>query len=778
MVTTMKATSPISVSTRERHSKTSKASKTITPYIFDEYAHTPGETRAVCAEKLSGVEWVKDTKKVTRANVPLAFDIETTSTQMGNEKIAFMYAWMLGINGTTIMGRTWEDFERTINTVAEFLECSPDRRIVIYVHNLSYEFQFICKRFKWANVFAVDRRTPVYAVTDTGIEFRCSYLLSGLSLQSVGETELRKYKIAKMSGDLDYKKIRHSGTPLTSKEIGYCVHDVLVVMSYIREKIENDGNINKIKLTKTGYVRDDIRKRCFAIGDKSRVKEGKNYRHMIQTVKLTPDQYKRFKKCFAGGFTHANRWNAGKTFHWVASYDITSSYPTVMIAERFPMSRPIPEKVTKLSQLETLCRKRCVMFDIRLKNIRLREDAPDAPISASKCQFGNGNGEYTKKLLDNGRVISADMITTTITNIDYAIFKEFYEWDEIAVANVLSMVKGYLPKPIIEALIYYYKAKTTLKGIDDKALEYAMAKANINSAYGMMVMAIVRDLERYTDHWEDENDERTREALAAFPDLSEAEAMEKYTDEDFEKYKTAQFNEQVEKNNESWNRFLYYPWGVWVTAYARRNVFMAIKECGGDYIYSDTDSVKLTHHERHAAWFERYNKWITRKRRKTCEYYWIDPENVEPKNSKGSRKPLGVFDFEGIYKRFKTLGAKRYIVEAWDDDLGEYVLAVTVAGLNKELFACYLATRPGDPFETFRTHPHGEEFTVPEEWTGKMTHTYFDNEIYGTIVDYTGTPGVYHELSYVHLGGASYSFGGDKVYIEWLLGGREKVQSV
>ena len=117
--------------------------------------------------------------------------------------------------------------------------------------------------FKWDEVFAVKERRPVHASLPEGIEFKCSYILSNYSLAYIGAKLLRKYPVEKAVGDLDYSLLRHSGTGLTTEEIWYSVKDVQVVSSYIQEKIENEGGINNIPLTNTGYVRRYCREFCF-----------------------------------------------------------------------------------------------------------------------------------------------------------------------------------------------------------------------------------------------------------------------------------------------------------------------------------------------------------------------------------------------------------------------------------------------------------------------------------------------------------------------------------
>lgn len=196
-------------------------------------------------------------------NLESAFDIETTSTIYNEKKFAFMYEWTFGIadsNGICY-GRTWDEFIDLCHRLKEFYDLSETKRFVIYVHNLSFEFQFMRKYFNWVNVFASDERKPIKALTDLGIEFRDSYILSGYSLAKLAEN-LVSHDIKKLMGDLDYKLCRTAETPLTDEELGYCNNDVEIVLDYINEQIAQYGDITKIPLTNTGRVRQFVKNNC------------------------------------------------------------------------------------------------------------------------------------------------------------------------------------------------------------------------------------------------------------------------------------------------------------------------------------------------------------------------------------------------------------------------------------------------------------------------------------------------------------------------------------
>ena len=664
--------------------------------------------RAEFLEKIISTDLpiVVDNKNISYYNVPAAFDIETSSFYMNEEKNADMYIWQFGILNWVTYGRTWDEFISFTKVLSNVLDLSPDMKLIVYVHNLAYEWQWMRKRFKWDKVFFLDERKPVYAQTG-GIEFRCSLKLSSKSLAKVGD-DLVKYKEHKHVGDLDYQLNRFHSTPLTEEELGYCEADIRVLLAYIQEKIENEGMICYIPLTNTGYVRNHCRRACFA--------RYKDYRTLMEQLTLDPDEYKQLKRGFAGGFTHANaRYVAqGKEspLKDVGSFDFTSSYPAVMLTEQFPMSKStLIGHIDDWNQFHYYLKNYCCLFDVTLTNVFPKVDY-DHPISRSKLIKFEGITE------DNGRIVTAESITLTMTEQDWFVFDDFYNYETIDIKKFRIYEKRFLPKPFYKAILDLYKKKTELKDVEGEEINYMISKNMLNAAYGMIVTDIVRDVLEY--------DYENSEYLGAVkPDLQEA----------------------IEKYNTSKKRFLFYPWGVWVTAYARRNLFSGILACGDDYIYSDTDSIKIFNPEKHMDYINSYNDRLLSRINSTARYLGINPESYSPKNRKGVPKPIGVWEYEGKYKRFKTLGAKRYLVEKED---GSYVL--TVAGVNKKKACQYLIENFDDPFKGF-TH----DLIVPAEYSGRLTLTYVDKPCDGLGTDYLGNKAEYHEKSFIHMEPSDYN---------------------
>lgn len=654
-------------------------------------------------------------------NIACGFDIETTSLKQNDEKFAFMYIWQLGIKDFICYGRTWNEFIQALSIIQNVLHLDEQKRIIIYVHNLSYEFQFMRKYIDWIEVFSLDERKPLKALSVYGVEFRCSYMLSGLSLALTAKN-LTKHKIDKLTGDLDYDLIRHCGTPLTSQELKYCEYDVKIVLAYINEQIEEYTYITKIPLTNTGRVRQFVRQKCFyGVGKKKSFSQYQKYRACMDTLTLDEDSYKMLKFCFQGGFTHANFTKVGKKLEKVYSVDFTSSYPAVMLTELYPMSTPkLLGNVSRETMLKNMNLKyKGYMFMVRFKNIHSVRD--EMYISEHKCV-------NTKNIVtNNGRVYSADELTTFLTNIDFQILEYCYKWENVEFFNVYEFTLDYLPKPIIQSIIELYKKKTELKGVEGMENEYLKSKGMLNSVYGMCVTDIMRDEIIYDEEWSKEK-----------PNVEE----------------------KIKKYNDSKNRFLYYPWGVWVTAYARRNLWTGILSMQDDYIYSDTDSIKFQNINNHTWYFEKYNKGVEQKLQAMCEYYNLPFSDLKPKTIKGKEKLIGIWDYEGEYKYFKTLGAKRYIY--YTDDLH-----ITVAGLSKNYGGKYLTElNRGNIDKIF--YSFNDDLYIPAEFTNKKTHTYLDEFMDIDVLDYQGNKLRVTAESGIHLESCEFTMSLSKQYTDFL----------
>lgn len=708
-------------------------------------------------------------------NIPASFDIETSSYQKMGRKYATMYLWALCINGSTIIGRKWLQFKDIIDIISErFL--TKKYHLIIYVHNLGYEFQFMRGWFQFDDVFAVKDRRPIHASLPNGIEFKCSYILSNYALAYIGNKIINKYHVKKDVGAVDYSLVRTWLTKLSDTEIWYNVHDVQVVTSYIQEKIENENGIDQIPLTNTGYVRNYCRNFCFTQEQTETliVKQLKaKYHEMMKSLRITSQcEYDQLHQAFAGGFTHAAPAHSGQILHNVSSDDISSSYPLTMVAQKFPMGRGQFIGASDIESVEHLVDQGfCCLFTLHLENV-YPKFVWENYISISKCLDISKNA-----VVNNGRVASADYLDIVITELDWDIIKNCYGFNKatVQVNNLRAYPSGYLPRPLILAILHLYEKKTTLKDVESMVVEYLRSKGMLNSTYGMAVTAIVRDLYEYSN---------TSSWLSSPGDV------------------TSQLNQY----NNSYNRFLFYAWGVWVTAHARHNLWEAIFEFGPDYVYSDTDSIKGLNRDKHELFFKMYNARIRVQLMDMCKFWDIPYSMCTPKTVDGETKIIGVFEREKDYKTFKTIGAKRYIYEYMNGFLN-----FTVSGVNKKMGVPYLLSQYGD-----RNFDHIEDYKVvynplvdqeelskqkkqelldrhisgeldytnifehfqdglyfPAEYTGKQTLTYIDDNFTDIAVDYQGRPAVCNEMSCIYMEPQSYFMSQTVEYLRFLEGYRD-----
>lgn len=578
---------------------------------------------------------VKSGKHKMYQRKPMTFDIETSKIPTDDEGHyeAFMYIWQVCIEGNVVFGRRWEELQEFMQKVVNAYKLSEEERVVVYIHNLSFEFQFIQDYFKFTDVFAMASRSILTAKT-AHLEFRCSYKLSNMSLAKFIENTPNTLHY-KGVDDLDYATVRTPDTELTEVEYGYCFNDVKGLYECVMELLKED-NIATIPLTSTGYVRRDCR---------NAMNKNKNNRKMFLRSRLTLLQYKLLRECFRGGNTASDRYLTNLILKIVGSYDLSSSYPFQMIAREYPLGKWNYGVIPDIKTLEEYNSKYCTIARYSFKNIRLRDEKPIPYIPQSKClALGDDREIY------NGRILHADFLTISMTNIDFDIVKEQYEYDEIAVEEFHYSRKGLLPKELRDTIMYYFEKKSKLKGDEEHYYEYMKSKNKLNSIYGMTVTNILNTEIEYHDGEYTEK-KMTEEEMQ--------EALDKYY-----------------KNHRS---FLNYSWGVFVTAYARRELEDGLNIAGLDTIYCDTDSVKFIGN--HDKEFEAYNERLN----KECEERGI--KNYAEVN--GKRFYMGIFDKEKGYDEFITLGAKKYAF------LQNGKLGITVSGLSKKKGAEELEKKGG-----------------------------------------------------------------------------------
>ena len=579
-------------------------------------------------------------------DVILSFDIETTRIPgkpdpktgiiTASEDISFMYIWSLGIdNRYVIYGRRWSEFAELLQILSQ--SCDEKSSFMIFVHNLSFEFQFLkgIYQFNKEEVFAVKpRKVLKCTMYDKTIEFRCSRLHSNMSLDEYthkfkarhGKLESKKFS----EDGFDYTKKRYPWTELTQKEYQYCFNDVIGLNEalFIEMSMEND-NLYSFPLTSTGYVRRDVKKSLV------------NQIPLIRQIQPSFHVYELLRYAFRGGDTHANRFYIrdpeGKQLILdnVHSADRESSYPAVMCNCEFPLGFRrykvnSDEDLNKLLKYLRDSHLACLIY-LSFEKIALQDYFYPCPYLTIDKGL-----EKIKYVNDNGRLVQAEKYDCVLTDIDLQIVLSEYKYDKSFIYEVYVADYAMLPEPFRRVVIEYFERKTKLKNVDGQEVYYVKSKNKINACFGLTAQNPVK----------------------ANLDFQFGDFIDEFLPST-EKSKEELLKEYGKK------AFFTYQWGVWVTAWARLRLRELIDIAGYNFVYADTDSVKYIGE----LDFSDYNKKRILESTKN-KAYALD--------SFGKYHYMGYLEDEGTYDKFTTMGAKKYAY------IKNGVLDCTISGVVKK----------------------------------------------------------------------------------------------
>lgn len=612
------------------------------------------------------------------------------------EKACCPYVWQFGVNNQVYFGRELSEF-------ANILKMLSDEKTTkyCYVHNLSYETQFLVDLIEDNNwtiteLCARNVRQPIqFKIPELNIVFRCSYMLTNLSLKLSAEkyTNLRK-----AVGDLDYNIPYSPLCPLPRKALHYIEMDCLTLYEIIKWFKNEYGHIKNIPLTQTGEVRHALRHEL-------------DYWYFKKTWKLVPPEYiyLALKGAFQGGITHANIIYANRVLKDVWSYDFASSYLYTLTCFKYPSEE---FHLIREKDIERYEKNHCLLYDVTLEDIVATKH--NHYLSYSKLSEKNNDG----KIIDNGRVVKLKSGRLLCTDYDLKCLRMCYDF-KITYNHIWASFARYLDRRVLLFILQKYSDKTTLKGVDGMEQFYMKAKQQANSIFGMSCSDVIKtgityDIENGWNSYE----------------LGDIVVNKKGEKQRF-------IDMKIEEMKHSYSTLFFYAVGVWCTAISRFNLWSNImaqdKENGVDMdkqvAYYDTDSIKGIGEVGNVI--DRYNKGVLERIAQSAKDNDIDISLYMPKDRKGNQHPLGVFECEtpdrkdgtsGRYKLFKTMGAKKY---CYMDSNG--ALHLTVSGVRKS------AVRA---FKSINDFENG--FTFTYEFSGRLIHTYEDKQPNITYTDIDG----------------------------------------
>ena len=570
-------------------------------------------------------------KHVEYVDTTCTFDIETTN----GDADGFAYSFQTCVGGVVVVPRYFEDWAEMVETLCDKWRVTDKRKLVLYVHNLGYEFTYLIQllTLRWGDCKALytKSRKPLTLEFSNGIEFRDSLKLFQKSLAKA----TKGCKHEKLKGDLDYTVYRTPDTPLDDKEFAYCVNDVLGLYEAIeRMKKEHGFNEATIPLTNTGLVKQEVNKN---------LNRDKGFAKIKDALTLSKTQTFIAYKAMAGGDTHGSRWKAGYTYKNCNSYDFKSAHPSQQLLWKFPTGKlfDLPEDTPEEDMNALIDAGMGWVSKIALTGLSIKDECPDPSISRSKCINSEVIGEE-----DNGRVLDAEgTLLLYCDSNDWQRIREGYNYSEMVAVESFAFRLAYLPESFRHTILEKFRIKETMKG----SPEYAFSKICVNTIYGATAQKQIRD--EYT------------------ADIGDAIEFEKLS---WEKNLDDMTDDEVTKAQTKKNTFPFL-WGLWTASLTRLKLWRLLKIVGWDrVIYWDTDSCKFEGEK--VPGVDEYNeeikrqciarKCVVQKDNGKCVYIGV-AEDEHPQADYG-------------YQEFRFLHAKCYAARNCDG-----VLESTIAGVGK-----------------------------------------------------------------------------------------------
>ena len=592
------------------------------------------------------------------------------------------YTWLSSIqvlfNNEYHLFRTPKEFISYLNFLIYDLNLYSNRRVMMIIHNASYDLSYLIGYFQKYLPDKEDRsiikrdRNNIVAYRQGGIDIRDTFALCNCSLEKWGKDLNVEHQ--KKVGLYNYDKVIYQDTELTEDEKQYDMFDVLSLSECFKKQLDiNNDTICTVPYTSTGYVRRDAER--YARKDKYYRK-----RYFIQN-QLDLEQFDMCVEAFAGGFTHNNRFHNDHVVKGLIGHsDFRSEYPSELRNYPLPLGRPEwfyditdPDNcsLTQYQDLDYILDmypEYSTLIELRITRAIVKDRKKITMPFMQRSKLHETSKEFC--LCDNGRILSfKGEASMTVDNHLLKILLDQYDID-CDVMRVLGFKNEYLPQCLCDLIDYYFKAKSDLKNIHkqyekelgemhprtiEAGINLMMAKARLNGIYGMFVQ---NPLATSYDIDYDCEDPLIVNSVAEMTDDERAALLESYY-----------------KNH---RKVLPYQVGVFCTALARKELYEYLIECIGyeNALYCDTDSIFYIKTPEIDERIKMKNEEKQQLAEKNHAYIITDT---------GKKIYYDCFESESDLKAFKGLHSKCYAYITQDDEFKATIAGVparTIIAMN------------------------------------------------------------------------------------------------
>lgn len=441
-------------------------------------------------------------------------------------------------------------------------------KLNVFTHNLKFDGDFIMTWLLHGNgeITQETREQVLYnftAVWEDGeveVTFRDSLKIFPQAAWKIGEL----YGIPKLKGEWDYNKFRwpDERTPISSEEWDYVDHDVMIISRALAD-YRSQGYVENTQaaIAYNDRLRMTYPKFRKTIAQYLKKKDYERYLNSFpKDIRPLPyELHKHLMTGYFGGISYLNPRYANLPLEYVYSYDVHSMYPDKMANGWLPVGSPmIIDNPTQEEAWRMIRTYHCVMVDIEHLTVKLKSED-----HFPSLMFATDDKTSVRM---EGKILKCQDEMICLTGIDCQIMESEYDIESCVVTRIylFKSVKGQYKKFVD----HWMGIKSDADRIkDDPAAtpeekaaaktRRALAKVMMNSSYGKDGTKLLRYPHKtYLDP--------ETGVLALDIDVEVADIE------------------------------YYIPSAIFICALARQQLWNAVRLLRKEFIYCDTDSVKVT----------------------------------------------------------------------------------------------------------------------------------------------------------------------------------------